>query len=122
MSVTYTWKVTGIKTTSVANTADVVVQTYWEKTGTDENGNSGTFNGATPFAVNSSFATSNNFISFDKLTENTVISWIQAVVVNEYENHVNTRIQELINDAINPVKDTSLPWANVTSNVATSNT
>jgi hypothetical protein len=38
MAVTYNWEVTGLKTTTVANTSDVVVQTYWKKKGTDESG------------------------------------------------------------------------------------
>ena len=122
MSITYAWEITGIKTKTVANTDNVVVQTFWKKIGTDEANNTGEFAGATPFTVSNNFVISNNFISFDNLTENTVISWIQAVVVNDYETHVNSSIQEQINNKINPVVDTNLPWSNSSSNVITSNT
>jgi hypothetical protein len=123
MAVTYTWEITGLKTTTVANTDNVVVQTYWKKIGTDENGNTGEFSGATPFPVDPSFVGSNNFINFSKLTEQTVLSWIQGVVINDYEVHVNEQIQNQINNKVNPVVDATIPWAPApVSNVATSNT
>ncbi len=52
MAITYTWAVTGMKVTTVGSESDYVVQTYWTKTGTDENGNTGTFSGATPLDPN----------------------------------------------------------------------
>ena len=52
MAITYTWEVTSLKVKDVSDTkANAVVQTYWKKIGTDENGNTGTFSGATPFTV-----------------------------------------------------------------------
>ena len=51
------------------------------------------------------------FIPFDQLTEADVLSWIQAVVVGDYENHVNEKIQEQIDVSLNPVVDATLPWA-----------
>ena len=44
MSLTYTWKVTGIKTRDEVNEQgetlqNAVVQTYWQKIGTDADGN-----------------------------------------------------------------------------------
>lgn len=73
MAVTYTWEVTGLKTTTVANTSDVVVQTYWKKKGTDEAGNTGEFSGATPFSANSMPANT-SFVPFADLTEADVLS------------------------------------------------
>ena len=37
MAITYTWAVTGMKVTNVGSETNYVVQTYWTKTGTDEN-------------------------------------------------------------------------------------
>ncbi len=91
-------------TTEVEN---AVVQTYWEKIGTDENGNEGKFVGATPFPQSSIDA--ENFVPFDKLTEELVLSWIQAVVVDSYEEHVNNQIQKQIDAKV--VKQPTLPWA-----------
>ena len=68
MTMTYTWKITGLKTRDIIDKPSAVVQTYWTKTGTDENGNQGTFIGATPFTVDPTDE-SGPFIPFDQLTE-----------------------------------------------------
>jgi hypothetical protein len=112
MAITYTWEVFGIRTTTLNNTPNVVVQTYWRKIGEDENGNVGTFNGATPFSAESMPA-GVTFIPFEQLTEADVLSWIKAIVVDSYEEHVNGQILKQINDAKNPIIDAPLPWAPV---------
>jgi hypothetical protein len=119
MAVTYSWKVTGLKTTTVANTSDVVVQTYWKKIGT-EGDLDGEFSGATPFSSNNMPANT-SFIPFSDLTEDDVLTWIKAVVVGQYEEHVNEQIQKQIDDKKNPVVDATLPWAPA-PNTAISNT
>lgn len=114
MAVTYTWEVTGIKTrtqTSADNQAleGAIVQTYWKKIGTDENGNTGTFNGATPFtAENLNLA---DFTALSNVTEEQVLGWIKDRVVDEYERHVNQQIQKQIDAVINPITEATLPWA-----------
>jgi len=45
------------------------------------------------------------------LTEEDVLDWIKTVVVGSYEEHVTGKIQEQINEKINPVTEQSLPWA-----------
>lgn len=108
MAITYTWAVTGVKATNVGSETNYVVQTYWTKTGTDENGNTGTFSGATPFAP---VVDQPDFVPFDQLTEAIVLSWIQPVVTGSYEQHVNDQIAKQIAEKINPVIDPPLPWA-----------
>ena len=103
----YTWKITGVKTLDTTEVENAVVQTYWEKIGTDENGNEGKFVGATPFPQ--STIDPENFVPFDKLTEDLVLSWIKAVVVDSYEEHVNNQIQKQIDSKV--VKQPTLPWA-----------
>lgn len=111
MTITYTWKITGLKTKDVSDSkAGAVVQTYWEKTGTDENGNAGMFAGATPFTVDPT-DDSGPFIPFDQLTEADVLAWIQSVVVGDYEKHINDKIQQQIDEKIKPVVDAQMPWA-----------
>ena len=112
MSMTYTWKVTGMKVEDQTNEfgqtlPNAVIQTYWEKTGTDADGNTGTFAGATPFTA--AHVPVEDFTSFDQLTENQVLGWIQAVVVGDYENHVNAQIQKQIDDQA--ISEPPLPWA-----------
>lgn len=109
MAVTYTWKVTSVKTKTEGQNQEAVVQTYWTKTGVDEDGHEGTFSGATPFtSVN---VPNGDFIPFSELTEEIVLGWIQAVVVGGYEEHVNAQIQKQIDEKHNPVVEAALPWA-----------
>lgn len=109
MALTYTWKITGLKTKDFDGKPSAVVQTYWTKTGTDADGNEGTFTGATPFTVDPT-DTSGPFIEFSQLTEQDIIDWIKTVVVSDYERHVNDKIQEQIDGKINPVVEAKLPW------------
>ena len=117
MAITYTWKVTGLKVKNLSeNKENAVVQTYWEKIGTDENGNEGKFSGATPFTPDPT-DTSGPFVPFEELTEENVLTWIKSIVVSDYERHVNEKIKDQIDLKINPVTEPSLPWAN-TENVS----
>lgn len=110
--ITYTWKLTSLKKKSTADVTDAIVQTHWQKIGTDADGNQGTFSGATPFDLNT--MNLENFTPFDQLTEGQVLGWIQDVVVGDYEEHVNARIFEQIEDAKNPIEDVTedaFPWS-----------
>lgn len=111
--ITYTWKVTGVKTLNQGSNADAVVQTYWKKIGTDEQGNTGEFTGATPF--DASNVPADKFVPFDQLTEEVVIGWIKGVVTGTYEKHVNDQIAKGL--APKPV-DAPLPWAPAVEPVA----
>ena len=111
MTITYTWEITGLKTTNIGELENTVVQTYWKKIGTDENGNTGTFSGATPFTRDPNDESGPKFIPFENLTEEDVLSWIKTIVVGDYETHVNEQIQKQINEKINPIVDAKMPWA-----------
>lgn len=109
MAVTYTWAVTGMKVLASAGPlSNYVVNVQWTKTGTDENGNTGVFNGATPFQPD---PTQPDFVPFDQLTEAIVLSWVQPVVTGMYEEHVNAQIAKQIADKIDPITDVTPPWA-----------
>jgi hypothetical protein len=109
----YTWKVTGIKVLDLPNEPNTIIQTYWTKTGIDDEKNEGVFFGATPF--NPDEIDHDSFVSFAQLTEEIVIGWIQAVVVGNYEEHVNAQIQKQID--LKKVKEEVLPWTPVTVGV-----
>jgi len=109
MAITYTWKVTGIKTKPDSAAPDAIYQTYWEKIGTDENGNVGRFAGATPLQ----FEENDVFIPLAEVTEEMVIGWIQEHVVGDYEQHVNDRIAQQIAEQAVPLTDSAMPWAPV---------
>lgn len=110
MAIEYTWKVTSLKVRDMGSKTNAVVQTYWQKIGTDENGNTGTFSGATPFTVDPT-DDSGPFIPFEDLTEEDVLNWIKSVVVGGYEEHVNGVIAKQIEDKITPITEPKLPWA-----------
>ena len=116
MAITYTWEITSLKTKNETLGDGVVLpnavcQTYWKKIGTDENGNEGTFSGATPFSAAN--LTEENFKQFDTLTEEIVLGWIQAIVVGGYEEHVNGQIQKQIDEKVTPITESAMPWAPV---------
>jgi hypothetical protein len=111
MAINYTWKLTSLKKRNSGSLNGVVFQTYWQKTGTDENGNSGSFSGATPF--DPAQVDPNNFTPFDQLTEETVLGWIQAIVTGSYEQHVNEQIQRQIDEKVNASEEIGsgkFPW------------
>jgi hypothetical protein len=110
MAITYTWKVTSLKTKTEGANQDAVVQTYWQKTGTDESGNTGTFSGATPF-TSTTMTNGNTFIPFSQLTEEIVLTWIKGIVIDGYEEHVNNKIKQQIDQKLSPVNETQMPWA-----------
>ena len=108
MAIEYTWKITGLKKTTEGDNVDAVVQTYWTKTGVDDDGNTGVFNGATPFtSVNA-----DPFVPFADLTEVGVLEWIKATadVDGSYKEHINAQIQKQIDEQITPVVDADMPW------------
>jgi hypothetical protein len=105
MSITYTWKVTGVKTLNQGSNANAVVQTFWKKIGTSD-GKTGEFTGATPF--DASNVPADKFVPFDQLTEEIVIGWIQGIVTGSYEKHVNEQIAK----ALAPqAVEAAMPWA-----------
>ena len=112
MTLNYSWKITGLKTKNEGPNLNAVVQTYWEKIGTDENGHTGTFSGATPF-TSTTMPAGDTFVPFDQLTEAMVLKWVQDVVVGGYEEHVNGQIAKQIADKVTPVVEAALPWAPV---------
>ena len=111
MAITYTWEITGLKKKNEGDNNDAVVQTYWTKTGTDENDNVGMFHGATPFTS----VDADPFVPFASLTENTVLGWIKSVANDggSYEDHINAQIQKQIDEVVTPVTEAAMPWAPV---------
>jgi len=115
MELTYTWKLTKLKKTDDPSVElnDIVVQTYWECIGTDEFGNIGVFNGATPFEPDKIDA--ENFTTYENLTEAQILGWIQDVVENNpgYKAHIDGQIKKQIDAIIKPVVEIDgggFPW------------
>ena len=117
MALTYEWELTGLRKQNADNLSDVIVGTQWKVTGTDEDGNKGTFNGATPFKM--SDVDVNNFTEYSQLTQEQVLGWIKEVVSGSnsstnYWTHINGRILEQVNiTKYNRVEvsTTDFPWS-----------
>lgn len=121
MALTYTWKIKSLKKQDDPSVElnDIIVQTYWECTGTDADGNSGTFHGATPFEPDQ--VDPDNFTTYENLTEAQVIGWIQDVVNNNpgYKAHIDQQIQKQIDAIVRPTTEVNadaLPWAEPDAN------
>jgi hypothetical protein len=107
MNISYTWQITKLKTKNVNDLQDAVIQTYWTKTGRDDNGNEGVFTGATPIVISED---TTNFIPFNQLTEEQVLEWIKEKVTGQYEDHVNAQILKQIEEKLNQSTEKDLPW------------
>lgn len=106
----YEWKIISLRRKDSPTLNNIIVQVQWKKIGTDENGNIGEFNGATPFEL--STVDTNNFIAYEDLTEEIILNWIKSVVIDSYEEHVNSQIEKQIEQKINPVVEVirGFPW------------
>jgi hypothetical protein len=119
---TYVWKLTGIVKSTPSNLPidNVVIGTRWTVTGTDSDGDTGTFTGATPFDL--STVDPDNFTAYADLTEEQVLSWIKnyVLVVNPYWSHITEQIQKQIDKTkqiIEDVSETDLPWSPTSGSV-----
>jgi hypothetical protein len=121
MAITYTWELKTFKKQATAgDLQNVIFQTHWTKTGTDENGLQGSFQGATPF--DPAAVDPGTFIPYDQLTQEIVLGWIQAVVVGSYADHVNEKIQEQIDaQKVSSVEvgSSEFPWVTTSTNTST---
>lgn len=112
MALTYTWALKSLKKADVDSLSGVIVQTHWTCTGTDEDGDEGVFNGATPF--DPAQVDAENFTAYEDLTEEQVLGWIKGVVVGSYKEHVDAQIAKQIADKKVPVEevaDGQFPWS-----------
>ena len=114
MALTLSYEVTNLRVKDEVNSEGVtlpnaVCQTYWKVTGTDSDGNTGEFSGATPFSA--ATVSEGAFVAFEDLVEETVIGWIQAVVDGDasYKAHIEEQIQRMIQQDL--IQDRQMPWA-----------
>lgn len=124
MALTYDWKLIGLKKQNTDNLTDVIVGTQWRLTGTDEDGNSGIFNGATPFRIED--LNGDGFIDYRDLTEELVLGWIKNHVSgsspSNYMSHINQQIQKQIDTvkyATLDVSEIDLPWSPMSGSATT---
>jgi hypothetical protein len=114
MALTLSYAITSLKVKDEVNADGVtlqnaVCQTYWKCTGTDEDGNTGEFQGATPFSA--ATVSEGDFKAFEDLVEADVIGWVQAVVDGDphYREHIEGQIQRQIDEL--SIRQPNMPWA-----------
>ena len=122
MGLTYEWKLTGLRKQNSENVNDAVVGTNWKLIGTDEDGNEGTFSGATPFSI--STINTASFTEYGALTEEQVLSWVKNYVSGSgptnYMEHINGVILKEIASKKYvklDVSETNLPWSPTSGSV-----
>lgn len=131
MSWTYTWEIERLKVKDEVNNDGVtlrnaVCNTYWKITGTNADGDSASWSGATPFSAAS--VGEDDFSDFADLTETEVIGWIRNVVETDsgYMAHINEQLQKVIDiENEEEIGTDALPWAEdteVTPTPASANT
>ena len=113
MAYEYKWEITGLKKTSAGDVPGAIVGTQWKVTAIDEDGNEGTFAGATPFKLEE--IDSNTFTAYEDLTKEQVIGWIQNTVSgsNGYWPHISEQIEKQLSakkNVIEEVGGSALPW------------
>lgn len=116
----YEWKLTGLRKVDTGGLDGIVIGTNWKLKGTDADGFSGEFTGATPFKVETLDTAS--FTPFAELTENTVLNWVKGEVFKHpsYWEHINTQILKSVRDTKSPVvmiMENDLPWSPTSGSV-----
>jgi hypothetical protein len=110
---TWAWEITQIRKRDQVNSegatlAGAVVQSYWKLTGTNSDGEAGEFSGATP--LDATMTPAGSFTAFADLTEDTVLGWIQPMVLGDqgYCDHIAERVQGQIEEE--QTADAAMPW------------
>lgn len=104
MAVTYTWRIVSLRTHTEGSNVDSVCEVDYEKTGTDDNGTTGSYMGSCAL----SSADTSSYTAFADLTENQVIAWVQAATD---DTEINQYIAADLMAQTNPLVDQGLPWA-----------
>ena len=111
----YTWKIKTLRKHDDPSVQlnDIIVESYWVCTGTDENGIQGTFDGTSVFEPDQ--IDPENFTAYEDLTEEQVIGWVQEKVNGDggYKAYMESHIQKQIAAIVNPITEATgedLPW------------
>ena len=124
MGLTYNWTLISLRKQNTQTLSDVIVGTQWKLVGTDEDGYTGTFSGATPFEIQD--LNGDGFVDYRDLTEDLVLAWIKNYVSgstpSNYMNHINQQIERQITHtkyANMDVQERDLPWSPTSGSITT---
>lgn len=116
MARTYEWSVKQIKKADNSDFTGAIIGTQWKVIGTDDDGVSGHFDGATPFKLE--HINPDDYTPYEELTEEVVINWVQGVLNSPanatYWQHIDEVITKEIDVKRNNIKlvpTELLPWS-----------
>lgn len=115
METTYTWELKSLRKMNSGSYEDIVFGTTWSVTGTDEDGNVGTFTGATPFKADE--VNPDEYIPFNELNSEIVLGWVKNSVssslTTSYWSHIEGQIKKQIDNTkfnVTSVESSNFPW------------
>jgi len=116
MARTYEWSVKQIKKADNEDFTGAIIGTQWKLIGTDDDGQFGQFDGATPFKLE--HINPDDYTPYEELTEEIVVEWIKNVASSSnnptYWQHIDEVITKDIYTKRNNIKLVpieSLPWS-----------
>lgn len=118
MAWTYEWEIDRLKVKDEVNNDGVtlqnaVCQTFWKVTGTNDDGVSASFSGATPLSA--AGVGEADFADFADLTEDQVVGWVRNIVEHPttgYMDHINEVLAKEIGQQSETEHDKEhLPWS-----------
>lgn len=103
MSLTYTWNISQLDTATEGSLDGVVKNVHWRYVVTDGEHSADIYGSFTPDPPES-----NTFISYDQLTQNNIIAWLESKLeVDEMKLSLDHRLEKVINP---PQSRPGLPW------------
>jgi len=104
---TITWVVTKMLCyPTIDNETDVVFQVYFDVRGVD-----GEFDSCVQGTANLQYAPSQQFIPFDQLTNDLVITWVKAEIGNATVRELEYAVtQRIVDQQSPPIVTPQLPW------------
>jgi hypothetical protein len=95
MSINYNYSINTVKKINENGFENAVVQVYWALVGTNESGQTSRVYGTSTFSTNE-LNSNEDFIPFDQVSDETIVSWIQNSVSEEQDTHMKNLIQQEI--------------------------
>ena len=105
------WRILSIKTVTNSRISDAVMEVSWEATGSDVNGNEGSYVATTVFDTNK--ISMDNFVDLKDITEDMIIYWLKESFNERYMDHIHAQITNDINQRKSLVMEfteNKLPW------------
>ena len=106
--ITYTWNIHKIYTKpSLNDLTNVIHMIHWQYIGTDENNNTASID----LPITLPEPSEENFISYNNITEEMVISWLESILnIEDLQQGIVDKIENIKNP---PLVEIPFPWVNI---------